>query len=71
MLIIFYYYLLTFVNNSIKIIILISNYIKLRMEQKKRKNLIHSYFLKKPKSNDNEQLQNEISLKVIHFFYIL
>lgn len=42
---------------------------KLRMEQKKRKNLIHSYFQKKQRSNDNEQLQNEVSLKVINFFH--
>lgn len=45
------------------------------MEQKKRKNLIHSYFQKKQKNNDSdsEQLQNEVSLKLINFFnfYIL
>lgn len=39
------------------------------MEQKKRKNLIHPYFQKKQRSNDNEQLQNEVSLKVINFFH--
>ena len=42
---------------------------KLTMEQKKRKSLIHSYFQKKQKNNDSEQLQNEVSLKLINFFH--
>jgi len=43
------------------------------MEQKKRKNPIHSYFQKKQRNNDSEQLQSEVSLKLINFFnfYIL